>query len=190
MENLFRLYLLYADLLDYPAPALPQKANHCTQLLSGVLPEAAEMLRSFEDWVSETPPGVVEETFTNTFDLQGNCCPYVGHYLFGDNYQRSWFMAQLNAAYHEKGFAPGRELPDHIAVILGFLSLDLDDEFSQVLVDEGLIPSVRKMVERFAEDAAHPYGRVLKSLDLLLQYEAIARESNMASAAIGGSAND
>lgn len=190
MDNLHRLYLLFSDLLDYPTPALSQKASKCTQLLSVVSPPAADVLLGFQGWVGQESPGRVEEIFTSTFDLQGTCCPYVGHYLFGDNYQRSRFMACLSEGYHNKGFSYGNELPDHVAVILRFLALGSDDEFSQVLLEEGFLPSVEKMVQSFAGDSQNPYGQVLRSLNLLLQAGNLHMEGSLVTSETGGLAND
>ncbi len=179
MEDYRRLYLLYADLLEYPTADLPHCLEECTSLLSGICSPAGESLAEFQDWVRTASLKLVEETYTSTFDLQGVCCPYVGHYLFGDNYRRSWFMAQLNGGFREKGFNCGAELPDHVSNILRFLALDSLDEFSQVLWSEGLLPSVEKMIQTFDEDGHHPYRQLLNSLFILLQEMQIYRIANL-----------
>lgn len=190
MDDLHRLYLLFSDLLDYPSTGLPQKASECAKILYEAYPSAGEVLLDFKGWVGQVSPGRVEEIFTSTFDLQGICCPYVGHYLFGDNYQRSWFMARLSEGYHNKGFSCGNELPDHVAMILRFLALGSEDEFSKVLLKEGLLPSVEKMEQSFAGDSQNPYRQVLRALNLLLQVGNLHKEGSLVRIEGGGLAND
>ena len=189
MEKQNSLYLLYADLLEYPAQKLKPHLVECAEVLSGVSPSAGNMLLGFQNWVDKETLAKVEETYTSTFDLQGICCPYVGHHLFGDNYQRSWFMARLNEGYRERGFSYKEELPDHITVILRFLACGCEDEFSQVLRDEGLFPSVGKMVRTFGEDGSRPYGQMLRSLSQWLQDEDVTGNESLSKSEMGGLAN-
>jgi nitrate reductase delta subunit len=168
MSNQSDLYLLFADLLEYPSIFLRQQAQQSAKLLAASCPSAEEPFSIFMDWVQQEPLSRLEEIYTSTFDLQGICCLYVGHQLFGDNYQRSWFMARLNEAYYAKGYSTGCELPDHLAVILRFLAGCERDEFSQVLLEEGLVPAVSKMIQAFDVDGAHPYRQLLNSLSLVL----------------------
>jgi nitrate reductase molybdenum cofactor assembly chaperone NarJ/NarW len=162
------LFRLFAVLLEYPTPALNRQTQECTdQLLSACHP-AAELLAGFWQFVEKEPLTRLEEIYTNTFDLQAVCYPYVGHHLFGESFKRSRFMARLNQEYREKGFAIGTELPDHVAVVLRFLALDSEDEFSQVLLYEGLIPTLDKMVQGMSKNGDNPYGQVMRALLLVL----------------------
>lgn len=100
-------------------------------------------------------------------------------------------MARLNQSYREKGFAPGAELPDHVSVILRFLAGGYEDEFSQVLQNEGLKPAVEKMLAVFEENSGNPYRQVLGGLALVLQE--ISMMSSMNSISLtkdGGMGND
>lgn len=186
MQDHRNLFKLYADLLEYPTPSLRGRVDLCTQRLAVICPSAGDAFSGFQTWVAKEPIGRVEEIYTSAFDLQGICCPYVGHYLFGDNYQRSWFMAQLKQGYHNKKFSVGNELPDHVAVVLRFLAQAGEDEFSQVLLEEGLIPAVEKMVQMFDADGNHPYRQVLRSLLILLRDEQDTKEKNLVSSGQGG----
>lgn len=163
------LFQLFAVLLEYPTPALNRQAKECTEQLLDVCPPAAELLAGFCQFGEQEPLTRLEEIYTNTFDMQAVCYPYVGHYLFGESYQRSRFMARLNQGYREKGFAIGNELPDHLAVVLRFLGFCSEDEFSQVLLDEGLVPAVDKMVQALGKNGDNPYGQVIRALLLVLR---------------------
>ena len=113
--------------------------------------------------------GQLEELYTGTFDLQVVCYPYVGYHLFGESYKRGMFMAQLNQGYRERGFSAGNELPDHVAVVLRFLALTTDGDFSQALLREGLIPTVDKMAQAFGDQSDNPYAEVIRALLLVLR---------------------
>jgi nitrate reductase delta subunit len=186
MRDPLDLYPLFADLLEYPSIHLRQQAQQCAKLLAESCPPAVQPFSKFIDWLQQEQRSRLEEIYTSTFDLQGICCLYVGHQLFGDNYQRSWFMARLNEAYHAKGYSAGRELPDHLAVILRFLARGDSDEFSLVLLEEGLVPAVSKMLQAFDVDGAHPYGQLLKSLSLVLQDEQPASGDYLVRTEMGG----
>jgi nitrate reductase assembly molybdenum cofactor insertion protein NarJ len=132
---------------------------------------ANDQLKSFCDFVQQVQLKIVQEIYTQTFDLQGFCNPYVGQYLFGESYKRSWFMARLNQGYREHGFSSGIELPDHLAVILRFLALGIEDEFCMVLKTEGAIPAVEKMLKLFDDNDENPYKQVLMALTLVFMEE-------------------
>ncbi len=186
MENRLRLYSLYADLLEYPSWRLWQSAEQCGQLLAESCPAANEKFPGFHNWIVQEKLERVEEVYTSTFDLQAMCCPYIGHHLFGDNTQRSQFMAQLNHGYHVAGFLSGSELPDHVAVVLRFLACGHADEFSLALLKEGLVPALACMVKAFDSATTHPYGALLSSLIMLLQAGQPAERAILADSEEGG----
>lgn len=189
-DKISRLYQSFACLLEYPTSAVRHSAHECSELLSVDFPQAGEMMAGYLKFVENELQRRVEEIYTNTFDLQGVCCPYVGHHLFGESYKRSWFMAQLNQGYRERGFSCGTELPDHAAVILRFLAQGNQDEFSQVLLDEGLIPAVKKMVMTFDAHTDHPYRHVLAALELVLQQVGESKLESMIELTKGEIGND
>jgi nitrate reductase delta subunit len=169
VNSLSETYLLFAQLLEYPTLAIGEQVGMCVELLADACQPAGELLSKFREVVDRKPIEWLEEIYTSTFDLQGVCYPYIGHHLFGESYKRSWFMARLNEGYLENGFDVGKELPDHVAVVLHFLALGLGDSFSQVLQDEGLKPAVNKMYQAMGESGENPYRLVIGALLMLLQ---------------------
>ena len=161
------LYRLFADLLDYPSPALARQAHEATA--GAATAQSDALLSQFCTFVEQASPARLEELYTGTFDLQAVCYPYVGYHLFGDSYKRSMFMAQLNGGYRDRGFSPGNELPDHVAVILRFLATAPGDPFSQALLHDGLIPALEAMVGAFDDHSDNPYAGVLRALLLALK---------------------
>ena len=161
-------YCLFACLLDYPTADLGRQSGECFDWLSWAGSPAAAPIATFRDYVREAPQARREELYTRTFDLQAVCSPYVGYQLFGDSYKRGIFMARLNEGYRERGFSAGIELPDHVAVVLRFLALGTEDEFSRALRDEGMVPAVAKMLQSLGSPSENPYSEVIGALSLAL----------------------
>ncbi len=164
-----QLYLLFASLLEYPTVALQGAMKDAGDLLSCACPQVTDTLARFKQSLGQVTTSQLQETYTHTFDLHGVCVPYIGYHLFGDGYQRAWFMSQLNQRYRQVGFKIGNELPDHVAVVLRFLALGDQDEFSLVLLDEGLIPALHKMSSAFDKDSNNPYKQVVLALTAVLE---------------------
>ncbi len=167
-NNLRDVYGIFADIMGYPARDLAGRVKECVAQLSSVNREAAATLNRFSKYVERTPLSLIEESYTSTFDLQAQCYPYAGYHLFGESYMRGEFMAKLKERYTATGFSPGGELPDHVAIILRFLSTLEDEDESRVLIDECLKPTLSGMI-RSLEGNGNPYGEVVHALLLTLQ---------------------
>jgi nitrate reductase delta subunit len=165
------LYELFADLLAYPTPATLGQARECLQQLQEAPPGAASALENFYCALQTRSLEQLEELYTITFDMQPVCYPYVGYQLFGESYKRGAFMAQLNEAYHARGYSAGQELPDHLSVVLHFLGLepvDREGGFCHALVTEGLTPALGKMLQPFGRQSENPYFGLLSALHQFL----------------------
>ena len=173
---------LFAELLEYPRPGLAETARECRALVAPESAEAAALLDEFAVFVERTPPDTVEEIFTATFDLNASCHPYVGYHMFGEAYKRSALMLELKERFREHNYDPGVELPDHIAVLLRFMSLCPDAELTSEIALEALLPTLEPMTvapeaEPVDDDEEAPevfdlgddYRRVLHALRLVLQ---------------------
>jgi len=165
MESIYRLL---AALLEYPTASLEGQARECCDRLLSSGSPAAVPLQDFCRQLQEASPARMEELYTRTFDLQAVCSPYVGYHLFGESYKRGLFMARLNEGYHRRGFSAGSELPDHVAVVLRFLALGAEDEFSRALLAEGLAPALAKMAQALGRPGDNPYSEVIDAVALLL----------------------
>lgn len=165
------LYTQFADLISYPSGDLFSIVESCLGGMRSVYPEAADELAAFRNGIQNLSVQKIEELYTVTFDMQPVCYPYAGYQLFGESYKRGAFMAQLNEAYHTFGYSAGQELPDHLAVILRFIGLDVTNrsgEFCQTLLNSGLMPALEKMLKVFSEDSENPYAGLLFALQLFL----------------------
>jgi nitrate reductase delta subunit len=157
---------LFAEILEYPKAGLAERVRACVEQLASA--EAADELKAFSEFVEQTPLEKLEELYTHTFDLQVVYFPYVGYQLFGESYKRGAFLAGLKGQFKAYGFSSGKELPDHISMVLRFLALPPDEEIGLPLLEEALIPALDKMLKSF-KDESHPYRRVLRALRLTLQ---------------------
>jgi nitrate reductase molybdenum cofactor assembly chaperone NarJ/NarW len=153
----------FADLLSYPTETVRETTIACQGLLRPLRPEAAAQLQSFAEFLLTTEGARIEEIFTSTFDLQPICHPYVGYQLCGESQQRGMFLMKLNVIYREHGYDPGRELPDHFSELLRFIGSSDDRNCCQILIDDGLLPAVEKIISGIENDD-HPYKWLLKSL--------------------------
>ena len=177
-DPIVRLFNLFADLLEYPTTALAQQTRIGTEWLAALNPQAADRLEQFQHSVGGISIERLEEIYTRTFDMQPVSYPYVGFQLFGESYKRGAFMARLNEFYSVHGFSAGKELPDHVAVILRFLASEPEartGEFGQTLIAEGLVPTLDKMTGELATQAENPYGVVVSALSLVVK-EVVEKE--------------
>jgi nitrate reductase molybdenum cofactor assembly chaperone len=142
-----RILELFADLLEYPRPDLDiaATARECRGLVAEGNPEAAALLGEFVAFAERTPRETIEEIFSATFDLNASCHPYVGYHMFGESYPRSLFMLELKERYRSHGFDQGIELPDHIAVLLRFLSVCPDAEMCSEIARDAVLASIVPM---------------------------------------------
>ena len=166
-----KLYPLFAEILEYPTCSLYECFDECISLLLGWDHEAARLLRRFESTLARVPLTEMQEIYTRTFDLQPACFPYAGYHLFGEDYRRGLFMAGLKRQYLSHGFSAGKELPDHLAVILRFLAETSRDKENEELIHEGMIPALEKMLATGLREGDNPYREVLQALLLTLQKE-------------------
>jgi len=171
-DPIARLFNLFAGLLEYPTPALARQVGTGVEWLAELHPQAAARLEQFRHSVEAITSERMEEIYTRSFDMQPVSYPYVGYHLFGESYKRGAFMAQLNEGYRANGFSPGNELPDHVAIILRFLASSMDGrtgDFGRTLIDEGLAPTLEKMVKELDAQADNPYSAVVSALLLVIK---------------------
>ncbi len=159
-----------ADVLEYPTAGIPSQAKACRDALANRNRQACKNMSTFAEFCSKTPLGSIEELYTDTFDLDAVCCPYVGFHLFGEDRARGTFMVRLKEQYRANNFPLGSELPDHISVMLRFLGSAPGDAERDELVSYCLIPAAKKMISLF-EDSGNPYRGVVEAVLLTLEQE-------------------
>ena len=166
-EDVRRLCQLFAEVLDYPGPSLARSAVECARQLDDPFPGSAEPMRAFVAFVEGNKLQELQEIYIQTFDITPATTPYVGYHLFGETPKRSVFMAKLQEAYQSHQLSTGAELPDHLCVLMKFLSVAQNEETVIPLLDEGILPILKKMEQAFHKDK-DSYGLVIRSLRLFL----------------------
>jgi nitrate reductase assembly molybdenum cofactor insertion protein NarJ len=146
-ESETRVFGLFADLLEYPRPDVDivQSASECRDLVAERSPDAAALLGEFIAFAERTPRDTIEEIFSATFDLNASCHPYVGYHMFGESYPRSLFMLELKDRFRSQNFDNGIELPDHIGVLLRFLSACSDEDLRDEIARDAILPTLGPM---------------------------------------------
>lgn len=159
------LYKFFGDLLDYPKTDVLESANNCKILCNEINPEAGSLMEKFCSFIEKNSSEKLEEVYTSTFEMNTSCSSYVGYHLFGETHKRSIFMLELKERYRLFNFtAPDNELPDHLSLILKFLSICPDFDLANEIINEALLPVLNKTKEK----ATETYKILLDALVLVL----------------------
>ena len=172
------LYDLFAHILEPPRPSLSKEVKECVSILAPSRWQAAVLMNRFKTFVDQTPFNRIEEIYAETFSLQGACYPYVGYHLYGDGNHRRMFLAGLEEQYQIYDFSAVQELPDHLGIMLQFLTKDEDEEEREELISLCMIPALKRMLEGL-EDRPTPYKEMMQALLLLLQEGERTRDEKM-----------
>ncbi len=160
-------YGLFADLLDYPNESLLERVNECIPQVEPLQQDSARLLDRFRTDCRRVGIRGLEELYTSTFDMKASNSLYAGYQLFGDEWRRSAFLAGLQETYRRNGFCAGKELPDHLSVMLRFLGAQVGAAEARDLVHECMIPALIKIIASMDRDV-NPYGAVLEALRMWL----------------------
>jgi nitrate reductase delta subunit len=103
----------------YPTPTSHRSLEAVVTGLSGTV---RRRMADYVDAVGALELAEWEELHTATLDLSPLFVPYVGHVVWGENYRRGAFMADLKADMERIGVDLGGELPDHIEPVLRYIA--------------------------------------------------------------------
>lgn len=142
----------------YPTPASHALLANETASLGGPL---GKQMRKFCTAVGQLTLGEWEELHTRTLDLSPLFIPYVGYVLWGENYRRGEFMADLKRDMERLGVDLAGELPDHLDPILRYLDV-ATDPLSDLMVDlPRAIAEMRTTLKK--ADSGNPYRYLLSA---------------------------
>lgn len=121
MSSATLAFELASALLRYPdndlIEALSEVRNEIENLPSAHRPALTE----FTNWLENTPLGVVQQEYCETFDFDRRSSLYLTWHQYGDRRQRGIVLLQLRRAYKEAGCQPVEdELPDWLPMMLEF----------------------------------------------------------------------
>src|SRR3990172_693275 len=142
------IYEGLSRLLDYPGADWNALVTSCAELLAGEKSEVAKSFGSFSDRVQTHSLSDLQELYTRTFDLNPVCAMEIGYHLFGENYKRGVFLANLRATEAPYGLGQEHQLPDYLPVLLRLLTkLDgKDEDLRASLIRECMGPAIEKMI--------------------------------------------
>lgn len=140
----------------YPTPTSHAALVDATTNLEG---KVGRRMQRFVDAVGQLDLGEWEELHTRTLDLSPLFIPYVGYVLWGENYRRGEFMADLKRDMERLGVDLLGELPDHLDPILRYLEVATDP--LPDLMDDlpSAIATMRKTLKK--ADSDNPYRHLL-----------------------------
>lgn len=104
-------------------------------------------MRGLFDWVSTTHQTQLEEEFTSTFDLSPSCNPEVGWHIWGEDYNRGAFMADLRDEFERYGIEEQGELPDHLIHMLPLVAA-MEPEEAEQMARRQILPALAAMHEQ------------------------------------------
>lgn len=165
------IYENLADLLDYPVADWQSRCDECKELLTA---ERESFVSQFSLFASETQRlslSELQELYTRTFDLSPVCALDIGYHLFGENYKRGVFLANLRETEAPFDLGQEHQLPDYLPVLLRLLAkLDEEDLRSALIVD-CMIPALEKMLKTLSE-GENPYRHLIAAVNTKLKSEA------------------
>ncbi|MBK9215992.1 MAG: hypothetical protein IPM59_10405 [Chloracidobacterium sp.] len=156
-----RLPASFADIFEYPGDDWPQRVAALSAALSGT----SCRYDSFERFclkIGSMSLIELQELYAQSFDLNPNCALEIGYHLFGEDYKRGAFLANLREAESAFELGQERQLPDYLPVLLRLLVYLEDDELRGSLAGYCLIPGLRKVAAALKEH--NPFAQLVSAL--------------------------
>ena len=170
MENAKNIYALLAGLLEHPAEDIKIKAEQCIKALADYPqypPEITEELKKFQKDLENIPLDDVKGVYSYTFELTSDFTLDLGYHVF-DGFRRSNSLAAIKGMYRDKGFPleerAGGELPDHLPVILHFMSFTDDEELLGNFRETFVIKALEKLHKNFERNKKNLYWHVINAI--------------------------
>lgn len=146
----------WASVLAYPDENYHARVRACVD--ASPAPEMEDFLRTIEG----LPVEALQELYTQTFDWSADTSLDIGWHLFGENYDRGEFLANLRSAYWTFQIAETHELPDHLSHVLQLLDHLPEDQFADFAANYA-IPSLIKLYDGLAKTES-PFLPVIATL--------------------------
>lgn len=156
-----------AALLDYPSEGWLALIESCGDLIAGEIPESSDAFTSFRETVITLSLSDLQEVYTRTFDLSPVCTLDIGYHLFGENYKRGVFLANLRETEAPFDLGQEHQLPDYLPVLLRLLTKLDDEELRSALIVDCMIPALEKMLKTLGE-GENPYRHLIELVRLVL----------------------
>jgi nitrate reductase delta subunit len=172
-----RTYDILADLLDYPSADISLPPDEWRELLGTDTPALLSELLLFSEQSESLSLSDLQELYTRTFDLNPVCALEIGYHLFGENYKRGAFLANLRETEAPFDLNQEHQLPDYLPVLLRLLTRLDHDDLCNALIADCIIPALDKMLRMLGE-SENPYRHLLAAITALLRLETGSRTPN------------
>lgn len=154
---------LLAEAFLYPDA---HRARRLAQPARGLPASSRTSWTRFAEAVGRLEHSAWEELYTRTLDLNPVAAPYVGYQLYGEDYRRGAFMADMARELERLGVATDDELSDHLAPVLRYLARCEPPT-------EALIEQTREALKIMARqlgtiDRTNPYRHLVRATDAAL----------------------
>ena len=166
-----RIYEILADLIEYPRAATSIFLDGSRELLKSDNESFVTDFALFTRECERLSLSERQELYTRTFDLNPVCALEIGYHLFGENYKRGEFLANLRRTEEPFDLGQEHQLPDYLPVLLRLLTRLDDEELRAALIAECMIPALEKMLKALG-DSENPYRHLLAAINALLKKEA------------------
>jgi len=154
---------LISCLLHYPDESLIRWLPEFKQVLNEI--ESVTARNRYDKilfYFEQTPLIVLQEQYTETFDLNPSNCMNLTYHRWGDTEKRGPALAHLEDIYLKSGFERiSGELPDFLPLILEFISERPEVANSEIIPVYGTV--VGTLAERLGQ-AGHPYAILFEQL--------------------------
>ena len=154
-------------LLSYPDKHYMQLVELLYLIVQNELPEAAQGISEFGQFVEQCEEYELEEAYTRTFDVNPSCALEIGWHLFGEDYMRGQFLVRMRAELAKYEIPESSELPDHLAHVLAVLAAMPDDD-SQQFSHACVFPAIYKMQTALDKNGS-PYRHLIRCLVQVLE---------------------
>ncbi|MBS1949116.1 MAG: hypothetical protein JST47_15245 [Bacteroidetes bacterium] len=170
-------YALLSAFFIYPHNnAYIEKIKEAHDYLSLRIPEAAEAMNVYMEFISKSSLTEVQELFLRSFDVQAITTLDIGFILFGEDYKRGQLLVHLNREHREAGNVCETELSDHLPNVLRLLAKMKDMQIRDELALRLVIPAVEKMIGEFDDKKIEKKDEVYKKhFKTVIEYSPVYR---------------
>jgi nitrate reductase assembly molybdenum cofactor insertion protein NarJ len=120
-------------------------------------PQRDDVAPEFFDETAHVDDRGLEELYTRTFDLNPVATLEVGWHLWGEQYERGRFLADLRALQDRLGIDAGTELPDHLTVLLPTIAASQNEQLRETCAK-----AIEKILTKLDEQG-NPYRHLLRA---------------------------
>lgn len=165
-------YELLSGLFVYPEnESYFNRIKDTYTYLSSTLPESADAMNPFMEFIANSTVQDMQELFLRSFDVQAITTLDIGFTLFGEDYKRGQLLVNLNREHREVGNDCHTELSDHLPNVLRLLPKMKDEDMRNEIALRLVIPAVEKMIGEFDSKKIEKKDNIYKkNLKTIIEY--------------------